>query len=155
RGARRDRPGLKLLARAVHTHIDCQSDNFVAPLFLEPADGDGGIEAAGISEDDLLRHGYGRSKTRGYLGPPASNRARTRSTISIAPSISSSNTVSGGMKRSAVGLTLLTSNPSSEQTPIISSATGRSSSSAQINPLPRTSVIIARRSASEWSLRSM
>ena len=56
RGARRHRERLKLLARPVHPHIDGQSDNVVAALFLEPADGDRGVEAAGVGEDDLLRH---------------------------------------------------------------------------------------------------
>ena len=48
--------GLEILLVA---EVDGERDDVVAALLLQPADGDGRIETAGVGEDDLLGHGAG------------------------------------------------------------------------------------------------
>ncbi len=50
------RPGFDAGSERAATEIDRQGHHFGPELFLEPGDGDRGIETAGIREDDLV-HG--------------------------------------------------------------------------------------------------
>ncbi len=42
---------------ALLAHVDGEGDDVVAALLLQPADGHGGIEAAGVGKDNLFSHG--------------------------------------------------------------------------------------------------
>src|SRR5262249_31647333 len=96
------------------TDIGDDRHDLRAVALLQPGDNDRGVEPSAVGQ----RHSLGT----GHRPPPAAaspasapTALRAASRVTIASSMSSRCTISGGTKRTAFGCTLLTSNPRSRQ----------------------------------------